>query len=142
MLSDAVSPFSARSLDVLDDAAVAASAGPVAPVAELIVSAFDPQGQAVHQHIRQLFSGTGVDLLHGGAGHLHEIAALFLGESLFVDEADGLVLIYRQDNYLFSIFMVFRQKCQCLRKITHAPAFLWPWHRVCLLSARCSIKTV
>ena len=40
--------------------------------------------------------------------HLHEIAALFLGESLFVDEADGLVLIHRQDNYLFSVFMVFR----------------------------------
>ena len=88
--------------------AIGASAGPVTPVAELIVSAFHPQRKAVHQHIRQFLTGAGVDLLYGGAGYLHEIAALFLGESLFVDEADGPVLIHRQDNYLFSVFMVFR----------------------------------
>ena len=90
--------------------AVGASAALAVSAAELIVSAFDPQRKAVHQHIRQLFSGAGVDLLDRGAGHLHEIAALFLGESLFVDEADGLVLIHRQDNCLFSVFTVFRQK--------------------------------
>ena len=88
------------------------------------------------------WGGAGVDLLDRGAGHLHEIAALFLGESLFVDEADGLVLIHRQDNCLFSVFMVFRQKCQCLGVITHAPAFLWPWHRGRLLSAHGFIKAV
>lgn len=42
--------------------AIAPSALPVAPVAKLIVSALDPQRQAVHQHVRQFFSGVGIVL--------------------------------------------------------------------------------
>ena len=122
--------------------AIGVSAGPIPPVAELVISTLNSKRQTVHQYIRQFLTGAGVDLLDRGAAHLHEIAALFLGESLFVDETDSLVLIHRQDNCPFSVFMVFRQKCQRLREITHAPVFLWPWHRVCLLSVRFSIKTV
>ena len=84
--------------------------GSAASVAEPIVSALDPQGQPIHQRIRQLFPGIGIDLLHGGAPHLHPFAALLLGEPLLVDETDSLVLIHRQDDRRFSALPVLRGK--------------------------------
>ena len=60
------------------------------------------------------------------------------------DEGREITLyrLFDRDICLFSVFMVFRQKCQCLGVITHAPAFLWPWHRGRLLSAHGFIKAV
>ena len=110
--------------------AIAASAGPVFSAAELIVSALDPQGQSVHQHVRKLPSGAGIDLLDRGAGDLHEITALLLGKPLFVDEPDGLILVHRQYDCRFAVSPVFRRKSQRLRKIAHSPAFSRPWQGI------------
>ena len=68
-------------------------AGFFSAAAQPVVSARDPQGDALHQHVRKLSPGIGVNLLDRGPGHLHPGGALLLGKSLPVNEPDGLVLL-------------------------------------------------
>ena len=77
---------------------VAALALAALAAAQTVVTALDVQGQSLYQSAGQLMPGTGVHLLYGGAGYLHKITALLLRQAFLVDQADGFVLIYRQDH--------------------------------------------
>ena len=102
---------------------VAATAARISSAAQRHVAALDPQGQAVHQHIRQLFARAGVDMLYRGAGHLHLLAALLLRKPFFVDEADRLVFIHRQDDGRLTRAAFLRRKGQRPGIVAHPAAF-------------------
>ena len=108
--------------------AAAAAAVDLTPITELIVPALDPQRPPVHQGLRQFFPGGVIDGLHGAPGHLHIGAALLLRETLPVDQADGLILIHRQDHSFLPGATSRGVKLPCPGHLTDLSALHGPWH--------------
>ena len=116
--------------------AAAAPAVDLIPIAELIVPALDPQGPALHQDLRQLFPGGVVNGLHGAPGHLHIGAALLLREALPVDQANGLILVHRQDHRLPPGTVPRRVELPRPGHLTDLSALHGPWHALTSASER------
>ena len=106
--------------------AAAVPAAGTSALAELIVAAFNTQGQSVYQYVRQLFSCFRVDLLHGGPGDLHPLTGLLLRKALFVHQADGLVFLYGQNDGFHGLILSLWGKGQRLRKVADPSAFFGP----------------
>ena len=102
---------------------VAAAVGESRPITEPVVAALNTQRQSLHQHIRQLFPGSSIDLLHGGPGNFHALATLLLGESLSINETDALIFVNSQRNALKRCIHFHRYKARCVWHLTHTPAF-------------------
>ena len=91
------------------------------PGAQLIGAALHMQQPPVHQHVRQLGARGLVQGLHCGSRHTHLPGAFLLRQAQKVDQADGLVLIYCQDD-VFGRRAVQRAKAGVARRLADAPA--------------------
>ena len=92
------------------------------PGAQLIGAALHMQQPPVHQHVRQLGARGLVQGLHCGSRHTHLPGAFLLRQAQKVDQADGLVFIYCQDD-AFGRRAVQRAKAGVARRLADAPAF-------------------
>ena len=91
------------------------------PGAQLIGAALHMQQPPVHQHVRQLGARGLVQGLHCGSRHTHLPGAFLLRQAQKVDQADGLVFIYCQDD-AFGRRAVQRAKAGVARRLADAPA--------------------
>ena len=62
------------------------------------ISARDAELLAVDEEVHQLFSGVFVHPRHTGAGDLHALGALLLGEMFIVDEPQNLIFVIAEDH--------------------------------------------
>ena len=76
----------------------AAAAGVFLAAAESVVAALNFNANAANQSLGDFAACSIINLLHGGACHLHVACALLLRKSFPVYQADGFVFIHCQND--------------------------------------------
>ena len=96
-------------------------------IAKAVIAAGDDQSLSLHHHPGKLAPGGLVDLRHRGAGDLHPLRALAVGQALQIHQADGLIFVQGQ-RHLRLGFPAHRSKDGIVRKGADPPAALGSWH--------------